>query len=234
MRKTLLLISALLIIAGCNKDKTLPTFTPDLYESDGHFEDLAVTMYVKGGSITDTAFIKAYLQRTGYTNVFNMPGEEHPPVVIKFDSRVEDSIRLSLIEGIETRFSHTYNKVNYQQNTALFLTADTLTIPTAEDGEISCSNAAVLLRKYAPLPDCAANPLGAITCKAREQLPVEMNGDKLKISVMHLSYSSRKDVRSCLSYQRYILDQLNKEPLRQMHENDTLVLQTSTVVLERK
>jgi len=235
MRRYLLLINAVLLLcAGCGKDKTLPTVDPALYTNDGSFEEHAITMYVKGGAITDAAFIQAYLERINFSSVFNMPGAEHLPVLVSFDSRNEDSIRLSVTEGVQTRISQQYNKVLYDNSTALFITSDTLSLMPADDGEISCSNMQVRLRKHAPQPDCSVNPLGLITCAAREQLPVEMVGDKLRISIMHMSYSRYKNLRSCLVYQRFVLDQLDKTPLMQMHENDTLVLQTSTVLLERK
>ncbi|PWV47561.1 hypothetical protein [Chitinophaga sp. S165] len=234
MKNSLLLICGLLISYSCGKDD-MPTISAGNFESTDMIKNDPVVLYTKGQVITDTLFIKNFLERNQASTTFDFhAGAVTSPIQVSFNNSVADSAYLTY-NSDAGRGEYIFSQVNYKNNTAIFTTRDRLWTPAAEDGELSCTNVHAGIRQYLLPPDCApAGGIGDWTCHAQYQIPIMMIGNDIAIVVLNYYFSSKSATSYCKSGERYILAQFNEDALKTIHTEDTLVVQTRTLVLEKK
>ena len=233
MKTSLFLICVLLFCYGCGSDDAAPYPTGN-YESAANIKNDPVALYTKDKVITDVKFIQAFLERNQIYGTFDLTaGTAESPVHVTFDNRVADSIYFRSVSG-GSGLELIFNQVYYDNNTAILLGRDSLPGSPGDDGELSCSNVSIHIRKHPLLTYCANSPIGPLVCKTRYRMPVTMTGDQLSIPIISYHFSTKNAVAECYSREKLAYGYLNANALKTIHTQDTLVVQTRTLVLERK
>lgn len=233
MKTSLFLICVLLCCYGCGDDNPAPYPTGN-YESAANIKNDPVALYTKDKIITDVRFIQAFLERNQIYGVFDLTaGTAESPIHVALDNRVSDSIYFRAATGGDA-LELIFNQVYYDNNAAIFLGRDSLPGSPADDGELSCSNVSTHIRKHPLLTYCATSPIGPLVCKTRYQMPVTMEGDLLTLPVISYRFSTRTTNADCAFGEKYAYGYLNTDALKTIHTQDTLVVQTRTLALERK
>ncbi len=234
MKNSLLLICALLLCNSCSEDD-VPTISVGNFESTAMIKNDPVVLYTKGKVITDDIFIRTFLERNQIAATFDFPaGSATSPIHAVFNNSIADSAYLRYTSNASGK-EFIFNQVYYDNNTAVFVGRDSLWIPTAEDGELSCTNAGPRIRKHPLLTYCAPiGNFGEWICKARFQVPIVMNGNDIAIPIITYHFSNKTQASLCGIGEQYIFGQLNEDALKTIHTEDTLVIQTRMLVLEKK
>lgn len=234
MKPSMLLICALLLFPGCGSDDAAP-YPTGKYESAANIKNDPVTLYTKDKIITDVAFIQAYLERNKVDGFFDLTaGTAESPIHVTFDNRVSDSVYFRSVSG-NSALELIFNQVYYDNNAAILLGRDSLPGFPADDGELSCSNVGINIRRHPLLTFCdASGILGSLVCKTRYRMPVAMEGDHLSLPVISYRFSTRTSNADCASAERYAYGYLNTAALKAIHTQDTLLVQTRILLLERK
>ena len=233
MKTSLLLICVLLFCCSCGEDDAA-TYPTGNYESADNIKNDAVTLYTKDKVITDVTFIQAFLERNQIYGFFDLKaGTAESPVHVTFDNRVADSVYFRSVSG-GGALELIFNQVYYDNNTAVLLGRDSLPGLPADDGEISCSNVSIQIRKHPLLTYCAVSPIGSLFCKTRYRMPVMMEGDHFTLPVISYRFSTKTSVSDCAFGEKYAYGYLNMDALKTIHTQDTLVVQTRMLTLERK
>jgi hypothetical protein len=125
--------------------------------------------------------------------------------------------------------------VYYDDNAAILLGRDSLPGSPADDGELSCSNVSIKIRRHPFLTFCdPTGPLGSLVCRTRYRIPVAMEGDHLALPVISYRFSTRNATAECSFSEKYAYGYLNADALKTIHTQDTLLVQTRMLTLERK
>jgi hypothetical protein len=225
------------VIALCNscKKDDVKMVAAGHFESAANINNEGIALYTKGNTITDPAYIKAFLEKHAKTAAFDFtPGSVTSPLQVTFDNHSPDSIYFKMVtsDGYVERI---FNEVSYNNNTAVLLGRDSMPGSVVTDGELSCSNVAVLIRQHPEVTRCV--PLGffgSLVCKTRPQIAMVMNTDNISLPVITYFFATRTGTVSCSVLQGYVFDQFNTDVLKTIHTQDTLVVQTKTLVLEKK
>ncbi|MCF6403844.1 hypothetical protein L3C95_13210 [Chitinophaga filiformis] len=234
MKSSLLLICVLLLCFGCGDDD-VATYPTGNYESAANIKNDPVTLYTKDKIITDVNFIQAYLERHPFYGSFDLTaGTAESAIQVVFDNRVSDSVYFrSVSEGNARELI--FNQVYYENNAAILLGRDSLPVAAADDGELSCSNVGIRIRRHPMLTYCFPSvPWNPLTCKGRYQMPVVMEGGHLTLPIISYQFYSRTATTSCAVSERYAFGSFNADALKTIHTQDTLVVQTRMLTLERK
>lgn len=234
MKTSLILICALMLCYSCSKDD-VRTLSTGNYESAADIKNDPVVLYTKGKIITDTAYIQNFLERNQIYGIFDStPGMTASPIHVTFDNRVADSVFFGSVAS-NSSFGLIFNQVYYENNTAVFMGRDSLPGSPAADGELSCSNVAVHIRKHPLLIDCIPSGIsGALLCKTRYQMPVIMNDNNITLPVISYYFNNATSVSSCTLSEKYAFGLFNADAVKTIHTQDTLVVQTKMLVLEKK
>ncbi|SDG56085.1 hypothetical protein [Chitinophaga filiformis] len=233
MKTSLFLICVLLFCYGCGDDNAAPYPTGN-YESASNIKNDPVALYTKDKIITDVKFIQAFLERNQIYGVFDLTaGTAESPVHVTFDNRIADSVYFRATSGGDA-LELIFNQVYYDNNTVILLGRDSLPGSPADDGELSCSNVSIHIRKHPLLTYCATSPIGSLVCKTRYQMPVAMVGDQLSLPVISYRFTTKNSMAECYSGEKLAYGYLNTDALKTIHTQDTLVVQTRTLTLERK
>jgi hypothetical protein len=189
-----------------------------------------LVLYTKDKTITDTAFIRAFHERNMIYSMFDTAGMATSPIHVSFNNSVADSVYLNGA-GLDLVF----NQVYYEGNTVVYIGRDSLRVPAAEDGELSCSNVGPRLRRHPLLTDCTpTGPLGEWISKARYQVPLMMDGNDIVIPIISYYFFNKTLASSCVIQEKYVLGQFDEDALKTIHMEDTLLVQRRTLVLEKK
>lgn len=233
-RISLLLICVVALCNSCKKDD-VKMVSAGRFESAANIYNDGVALYTKGNTITDPLYIKAFLERREITGVFDLtPGSATSPIQVTFDNQTPDSIyfRATRSNGYQELI---FNEISYNNNTAVLLGRDSVSGSAVADGELSCSNVDVLIRQHPGVSRCVPLGLfGSLVCKARPQIAMVMNTDNISLPVMSYFFATRTGSVSCSVSQNYVYDQFNTDVVKTIHTQDTLVVQTRVLVLERR
>lgn len=231
---SLLLICVLALCNSCKKDDA-KMVSAGRFESAANIYNDGVALYTKGNTITDPLYINAFLERKGVTGVFNLTsGSAITPIQVTFDNQTPDSIYFKATTS-GGYFERIFNEVSYNNNTAVLLGRDSLPGSAVTDGELSCSNVDVLIRQHPGITRCVPLGLfGSLVCKERPQIAMVMNADNISLPVITYFFATRTGSVSCSVLRSYVFDQFNTDVVKTIHTQDTLVVQTSMLVLERR
>jgi hypothetical protein len=233
-RISLLLICVMALCNSCKKDD-VKMVSAGRFESTANIHNDGVVLYTKGNTITDTQYIKAFLERKGITGVFALtPGSATSSIQVTFDNQTSDSIyfRVTASSGYS---EFIFNDISYNNNTAVVLGRDSVHGSAVTDGELSCPNVDVLIRQHPGLSRCVPLGLfGSLICKERPQIAMVMNADNISLPVISYFFATGRGSVSCSMLRSYVFDQFNTDVVKTIHVQDTLVVQTRMLVLERK
>ncbi|SHM03925.1 hypothetical protein [Chitinophaga sp. CF418] len=234
MKPFLLLICVLLLCYGCGGDDVTPYPTGN-YESAANIKNDPVALYTKDKIITDVVFIQAFLERNQIYGFFDLTaGTAESPIHVTFDNRVSDSVYFRATSSGDA-LELIFNQVYYDNNAAILLGRDSLPGSPADDGELSCSNVRTHIRKHPLLTYCVPSGInGSLTCKTRYQMPVVTDGDHLSLPVISYHFKTKTSISECYLAEKYAYGYLNADALKTIHTQDTLVVQTRMLTLERK
>jgi hypothetical protein len=225
------------MVALCNscKKDDVKMVSAGRFESSANIYNDGVVLYTKGNTITDTQYIKAFLERKAIIGVFDLtPGAAISPIHVTFDNQTSDSIYFRATAG--SGYSElVFNDVSYNNNTAVLLGRDSVQGSAVTDGELSCANVDVIIRQHPGLSRCVPLGLfGSLVCKERPQIAMVMNADNISLPVISYLFATGTGAVSCSMLRGYVFDQFNTDVVKTIHVQDTLVVQTRMLVLERR
>ncbi|ACU64262.1 hypothetical protein [Chitinophaga pinensis] len=238
MRKLLALICCALILCACKKDKS-ELIVSGTYESSNKIELSTVVLYSKNMKITDTAFIKAFIERQNMSlplfNLTGSTGQLDYGISINYVNDDSVTVRYSGSRNYQATKKGTLVSVN--DDIVLFREKDSSAIQNYTGGELGCNNVPLLVRKYAPTSYCYTVPCSSgfcTICKTAQQFTLERVGNDLTLPLISYVFTTAVDRNDCQVAQWNIQDIFNPDVLNTIHTQDTLVVQTGRVRFIKK
>lgn len=217
-------------LISCKKDNDTPALREGMYSNKSLATSEPIVLYIGDKMITDPVFIHNFLQRrlgatlpeSGFTE------ETSPNSPFDYTSVTisGDSVAYYALDP-DNSYVDTFHINSLSANTRLLVEKKESIIKPTLIGEFGCTNVAKHIRRNPPSYTCIDLSQPTSYCIGRKQFQLNIENDHLVIPV--LTYYFIRPVSyyaSCITSERHVRDDFNRDILGKLHPEDTLVVQT--------
>lgn len=233
MKKSFVLAFCLSLCFACKKDKEhQDALPPVVYAGDLKFESEPLIMYLKDTSILDFDVIKAYMDRHRSMGVFDLSaGGLLNGAKVTFDARNNEQVSFKIVTASGGVNEKIFNRAKLDNTILVFTARDKGDVEAYNPGDFSCTSVHTLTRMYPPASECRSDqPF----CSGFQNMPVIEYGDKLVLPVVCFNYVHWQNNGTCLINKTGLYDFFNPTAIQKLGEFDTLVVQRSTLTLDKQ
>jgi hypothetical protein len=223
-----------MMVMACKKDD-VKTIHEGTYETTGTINTMPVMLYAaNGGAISDTSVIREFMLRRFIRKGFQLKSGIDTTSILKLILTVTGN---TAIQQDTSGNSLRFNILNRTDGTALLVQQDSARIQGGVPGKVACGNIHLKIRQNPPPYACTYFELAggsATLCYAHPQWSVINNGDDLTLPMINYYFVSYSNDFYCIRGSNYLPDFFNNTMLSELQATDTLLVQTSTLTLQRK
>lgn len=240
---TFLLVSGLLILAGCRKDEpeAKAGLTGD-YLLGNVISTAPIVMYTQGGPITNQALIDRFLARRSLPPSMFSRTDAPVPNGASFTLQIEANKQARFINTSPgSRDTVTMDITSQLPNYVVLTRRDSATSATSSSGLVytpsRCETLGEQMEVENPIKRCktAISAAGISTrCRSRPLYLLKINAGQLHIPQLSWSIASSRANSSCGSSLGNVWNLFNQGVVTQLAAGDTVVVQERSVALLKK